>query len=80
MQYDIAANRRKVLAFLAPEFESQHDYVPAGTYGVKLSADGSTLYVNLNGHAAKDRPKHLRADGFGLCSFAEIRIPEAERR
>lgn len=79
VQYEIASGRRKVLAFLAPVFEAAYDYVPAGTYGVKLSADGGTLYVNFNGHAAKGRPKHLRADGFGLCSFAEIEIPPSER-
>lgn len=79
IQYDVVKGRRKVLAFLAPAFEAEHDYAPAGTYGVKLSADGGTLYVNFNGHPTKNRPKHLKTDGFGLCSFAEIEIPKAER-
>ena len=52
----------------------------AGTYGVKLSGDGSTLFVNFNGHATdRLRSKPMRADGFGLCSFAAIHIPESER-
>lgn len=79
IQYDVKSGRRKVLAFLAPVFEKEHDYAPAGTYGAKLSADGTRLYVNFNGHPVKNRPKHLRADGFGLCSFAEIEIPASER-
>jgi hypothetical protein len=80
IQYDIAANRRKVLAFLAPYMEKEIDYVPAGTYGMKISADGSTLYVNFNGHPTdKYRPKHIRPTGFGLCSFAVIHIPASER-
>ncbi|MCC7425053.1 MAG: hypothetical protein IT428_32690 [Planctomycetaceae bacterium] len=79
IQYDLSHHRRKVLAFLVPVFEKEHDYAPAGTYGAKLSADGSRLYVNFNGHPTKNRPKHLRADGFGLCSFAEIEIPASER-
>ena len=80
VQYEIATGRRKVLAFLAEAFEQEYGYVPAGTYGVKLSADGSTLYVNFNGHAADSiRPAHMRPNGFGLCAFAAIHIPESER-
>lgn len=79
VQYEIASGRRKVLAFLAGPLEAEHGYVPAGTYGIKLSADGGTLYVNFNGHAAANRPAHLRADGFGLCAFAAIHLPKSER-
>lgn len=80
IQYNIVTGRRKVLAFLAPELEKQFAYVPGGTYGVKLSADGGTLYVNFNGHAADSlRPPHMRPNGFGLTAFAAIHIPPAER-
>jgi hypothetical protein len=80
IQYEIATGRRKVLAFLARAFEQEHGYVPGGTYGVKLSPDGGTLYVNFNGHAAEaSRPKHMKPIGFGLCGFMAIVIPEAER-
>jgi sugar lactone lactonase YvrE len=79
IQYDLANNRRKVIAFLARAFETGHDYVPAGTYGIKISADGGTLYVNFNGHPTRNLPKHLRPNGFGLCAFAAIHIPRSER-
>jgi hypothetical protein len=80
VQYEIAGGTRKVLAFLAPAFEEKFAYVPGGTYGAKLSADGATLYVNFNGHAADGiRPANMRAIGFGLCSFAAIHIPKSER-
>lgn len=80
VQYEIATGTRKVLAFLAPVLEHAIDYVPGGTYGVKLSRDGSTLYVNFNGHAAdRIRPANMRPIGFGLCSFVAIHIPKAER-
>jgi sugar lactone lactonase YvrE len=80
IQYDIAAGRRKVLAFLADAVADACDYVPAGTYGVKLSADGATLYVNFNGHAADAvRPKAMKANGFGFTAFAAIHIPASER-
>ncbi|MCC6419668.1 MAG: hypothetical protein IT429_15655 [Gemmataceae bacterium] len=80
VQYEITTGRRKVLAFLARAFEQAHDYVPAGTYGMKVSADGATLYINFNGHAAdRIRPRQMRPNGFGLCSFAALHIPPSER-
>lgn len=80
LQYEIAMGTRKVLAFLAPELERNLSYVPGGTYGVKLSANGGTLYANFNGHAADElRPEGMRPIGFGLCGFVEIEIPQSER-
>jgi sugar lactone lactonase YvrE len=80
VQYEIATGKRKVLAFLAPAFEKEHDYVPAGTYGLKISADSGTVYVNFNGHAGeRTRPKQMKPNGFGLCGFAAIHIPVSER-
>jgi len=80
VQYDIHKRQRKVLAFFREALEAACDYVPGGTYGVKLSADGSTLYVNFNGHAVDAiRPAAMRASGFGLTAFAAMHIPAAER-
>lgn len=80
LQYEIATGRRKVLAFLAPACEQAWGYVPAGTYGVKVSADGATLYINFNGHPAdRLRPRAMRPNGFGLTSFAALHIPATER-
>ena len=81
VQYEIATGTRKVLAFLHPAMSAMRlAYVPAGTYGVKLSPDGDTLYVNFNGHALDgDRPAHMKPNGFGLCAFAAIHIPASER-
>ena len=81
IQFEIATGRRKVLAFLAPAIESRTDFVPGGTYGMKISADGSTLFVNFNGHAADSiRPAKMKPIGFGLTAFAAIHIPESERK
>jgi hypothetical protein len=47
---------------------------------MKLSADGGTLYVNFNGHAADAiRPSQMKPIGFGLTSFMAIHIPQSER-
>lgn len=81
IQYEIASGRRKVIAFLATAIEQAQGYVPAGTYGMKVSADGGTLYVNFNGYAAEGvRPARMRINGgFGLTAFAAIHIPASER-
>ena len=80
VQYNIATRERKVLGFMLEAMETLYDYVPGGTYGIKISADGSTLYVNFNGHAAdKIRPKEMKPTGFGLTAFAAIHIPASER-
>lgn len=79
IQYDIAAGRQKAIAFLLAPMIKTFKYAPAGTYGIKISSDGSTLYVGLNGSPAGDsRPKGM-AGGFGLTSFAAIHIPASER-
>jgi sugar lactone lactonase YvrE len=80
VQYEIATGQRKVLAFLAAACEKELNYVPAGTYGIKISADGGTLYVNFNGHPADAiRPANIKPIGFGLTAFAAIQIPPSER-
>jgi sugar lactone lactonase YvrE len=80
IQYNVATGERKVIAFMREAFEKSCNYVPAGTYGVKISADGSALYVNFNGHAADAiRPAKMPASGFGLTAFAAIHIPASER-
>ncbi len=75
VQYEIKTGQRKVIAFVREPFEKKYAYVPAGSYGVKMSADGSTLYVNFNGSQAPPRQQ----PGFGLTSFAAIHIPKSER-
>jgi hypothetical protein len=80
LQYNVKSGQRKVLAFLQDAILAKSGYVPCGTYGVKLSADNATLYVNLNGHAEeKLRLPKMPSNGFGLTAFAAIHIPASER-
>jgi hypothetical protein len=77
VQYNIATGERKVLAFLEEGIDTATGYLPCGAYGVKMSADGSTLYVNFNGQPHTNIARHAKA--FGLTAFAAIHIPAAER-
>lgn len=79
VQYNIATGERKVLAFLREGIEKATGYTPAGTYGVKMSSDGATLYVNFNGSPVEADPAIRHAKGFGLTAFAAIHIPPSER-
>jgi hypothetical protein len=82
VQYEIATGKRKVIAFLRDALQEKARYTPGGSYGVKLSADGSTLYANLNGHATDPAVRHpkMRENSFGLTGFVAIHIPEEERK
>ncbi len=80
VQYDIASGQQKVICFLGPALNERCGYVPGGTYGIKLSADGSTLYANMNGHPVDEsRPDYVKPIGFGLTAFVAIHIPSSER-
>ena len=79
IQYNIATGQQKALAFLSEPMTKAFNYAPGGTYGVKISDDGSKLYVGLNGSPPdSSRPKGL-GRSFGLTSFAIIHIPIQER-
>lgn len=77
VRFEVATGKRTVLAFLGPYCEKTFGYVPGGTYGMKVSADGKTLYVNFNGHATEQySPPNIKTKGFGLNSFAAIHLAE----
>jgi hypothetical protein len=78
MRYEIATGKQTVMAFLASYCEKTLGYVPGGTYGMKLSADGRTIYVNFNGHVVESlRPATMKkmTQGFGCTGFAAIHLP-----
>jgi len=79
VQYEIATGTRKVIAFLREAFEKKYGYIPAGTYGVKISKDGTVLYVNFNGQLTNAiRKEKKNPKNFGLTAFAAIHIPSQE--
>lgn len=79
IQYNIQTGQQKAIAFLYEPMNTAWKYAPGGTYGMKVSQDGSKLYIGLNGAPSDEiRPKELH-QGFGLTSFAIINIPVTER-
>ncbi len=79
IQYDINKGEQKAIAFLHEPMNKAWNYAPGGTYGMKISKDGTKLYIGLNGAPSESlRPKGLH-QGFGLTSFAIIHIPSQER-
>jgi hypothetical protein len=79
IQYNIHSGIAKAITFLSEPMIKHLNYAPGGTYGIKISNDGSTLFVGLNGSPPDPvRPKGL-GRGFGLTSFAIIHIPPGER-
>lgn len=79
IQYNIASGKQKALAFLSEPMSKVFKYSPGGTYGVKISEDGTTLYIGLNGSVAGSAKPKEHERGFGLTSFAIIHIPAEER-
>lgn len=79
IQYNIAEGRQKAIAFLSEPMVKAFNYAPGGTYGVKISHDGSALYIGLNGSLAGEAKPKEHENGFGLTSFAVVHIPAEER-
>lgn len=79
IQYDIKKGQQKALAFLYEPMNRAFNYAPGGTYGMKVSQDGTKLYIGLNGAPSEAlRPEGLH-EGFGLTSFVTVYIPAEER-
>ena len=79
IQYNIEKGEQKAIAFLHGPMDKAWNYAPGGTYGMKVSRDGTKLYIGLNGAPSEAlRPKELH-QGFGLTSFAIVHIPAEER-
>lgn len=77
IQYDIAAKSHKVLAYLNPLLRERAKYNIGGTYNLKLSPDGSTLYVTFNGAALETTTK--KEETFGKPCVVVLSIPKEER-
>jgi hypothetical protein len=75
MQFDTQTRTRKVIAFVAPFYKEKYNYVPDGTFGVGLSADGSKLYVTWNGN----RRGEVGSNRWDTCALMVVHIPASER-
>jgi hypothetical protein len=77
VQYDIAARRHKIILFLNPAMREQFKYNIGGSYNIKLSADGATLFCIFNG-APLEAGAQKEAT-FGQPWRVVVRIPREER-
>jgi hypothetical protein len=77
VQYDIAAKRRKVLAFMGPAMRERLAYNIGGSFSMAITADGGTLLGTFNGSAYD--PAARRESAFGRPSIVMIEIPKSER-
>ena len=71
IQYDIARNRKKVLAFLALYYMQQYGFGLCCTYAIALNADGRSLVAVMNGDDGTPQ--------YGQIAVLQIHIPELER-
>ncbi len=83
VQYNVSRNQRKVIAFLGEPIEKRTKHILGSVFGLKMSADGSTLYAHTNGYSYQgDKPAgeaELAKVGLPIVSFVAIHIPSRER-
>ena len=82
IQYNIEKGEKKVIAFLEEPMMKAFNYGPGETYGMKISPEGSKLYIGLSGAAPLNSiPTGTsgRSDGLGLTSLAVVHIPNLEK-
>jgi hypothetical protein len=77
VQWDVKAGTKKVLGYLNPAARERLNYNVGGTYNLKVSPDGSRLFVTFNG-AMLDAPGK-KEQTFGTPSVAVVEVPAAER-
>jgi hypothetical protein len=78
VQYEIASGKQKVIAFLQDVFVKQEEFIPAHPFGLKVSADRSTVYMNYHGAEATQVAGKLKS-GMALNAFTAIHVPASER-
>jgi hypothetical protein len=77
VQYDVKGRRAKVIAYLNPLLREKLKYNIGGTYNLKLSADGGTLFATFNGAMLEAGAK--KEQTFGLPCVVMVSIPKEER-
>ena len=75
VQYNTETNTKKVIAFLSEYYHSRYGYGIQGSYALSLSADGSSLFVHVNGIFCPG----VRDKAYGRPAIFHIKIPASER-
>jgi hypothetical protein len=77
VQYDVAANRHKVLAWLNPVLRAALNYNVGGTYNMQISPEADRLFITFNGASLDDSARRVSA--FGRPCIVVVHIPKEER-
>jgi len=80
VQYDLKTRTRKVIALLHPVLYEKFGYIPLGTFGSAVSAEGDKVYITWNGNrgtAKKDLQGKIR---FNTCAMTVVEVPASERK
>jgi hypothetical protein len=77
VQYDIAAGKRKVLAFLGEPVQQKFAHRLGGTYNLQTDAAGERLFVTFNGAPTGGNAR--RTEVFGRPAVVVVHIPQSER-
>lgn len=83
VQYDVALNQRKVIAFLDDVLSKGAHFAVGSVFGLKMTPDGSVLYAHTNGSCFPDARPANKAEmakvGRPAPAFLAIHIPAQER-
>ncbi|MBO10684.1 MAG: hypothetical protein CMJ68_07980 [Planctomycetaceae bacterium] len=80
VQYDLKKKTRKVIAFLHPFYHRKYGYIPQGTFGSAVSANGDKVFVTWNGNRGTPVGATARRVRFNTCALMVIHIPPSERQ
>ena len=76
VQYDTVNDTKKAIAFLGGFYHDNYGYLPGGTFGIELSADGSLLVIQTNGSFG---PPKEKGGSSGCPAIFAVHIPDSER-
>lgn len=77
VQYELATRRHKVLAYLNAPLRERFSYHVGGSYNLKITPDGGTLFVTFNGAPLVTGAR--KTEAFGQPALVALQIPIEER-
>ena len=79
VQYDTAANKKKVIAFIYDYYVEKYGYSPVRPYGIELDEKGESLFFFVNGGFHTPEVENWWAVQMRRAGIYHVFIPESER-